>query len=60
MTDEEKLARLSTLLEEASVLAREIGDDHLPLALAGAGYIEWEQLHWMAESISGAKGESDG
>lgn len=48
---EEKGRRLASHLQEASLLASEL-KDHLPLASPGRGYIEWEQLTWMAEALA--------
>ena len=53
-----KALRLRALLREAAELHRELvsmPNVQLPLAAAGRGFIEWDQLRWMADSLSKLK-----
>jgi len=50
---ERQLYQLYIHLREASRLVEEIGDENLPIASPGRGYIEWSQLQWMTDAMGG-------
>ncbi len=47
--------QLAHHLLEATSLAASL-QDHLPIAAPGRGYLEWEQLAWMADALQALPG----
>lgn len=46
-----RIQQLAHHLYEATRLVKEIGEDELPLAAPGRGYLDWYMLKWLSDAV---------